>query len=93
MGGTSIPICVHCPTPSYTDKARAAKFEGAVVLGVVVTPDGQAGQIKVSQGAGLGLDESAIKTVKKWKFKPALGPDGNPVAVLVPIEVTFRLYP
>jgi TonB family protein len=93
IGGTSIPVCVYCPVPSYTDKARAAKLQGSVVLEVVVNPDGQAGQIKVSQGASLGLDESAIKTVKKWKFKPALGPDGNPVAVLVPIEVTFRLYP
>lgn len=93
VGGTSIPVCVYCPVPSYTDKARAAKFQGAVVLEVVVNPDGQAGRIKVAQGAGLGLDESAIRTVQKWKFKPALGPDGNPVAVLVPIEVTFRLFP
>ena len=91
--GTTIPTCVHCPTPAYSDKARAAKFQGAIVLEVVVNADGQIGQIKVLKGVGLGLDESAIKAVKNWKLKPALGPDGNPVAVLVPIEVTFRLFP
>jgi TonB family protein len=92
-GGTTIPTCIHCPTPGYSDKARAAKFQGAIVLEVVVNADGQIGQITVLKGAGLGLDESAIKAVKKWKLKPALGPDGHPVAVLVPIEVTFRLFP
>ena len=27
----------------------------------------------------------------QWRFKPALGPSGKAVAVVVPIEVTFRL--
>jgi TonB family protein len=91
--GTTIPTCVHCPTPAYSDQARAAKFQGAIVLEAVVNANGQIGQIKVLKGVGLGLDENAIKTVKKWKLKPALGPDGHPVAVLAPIEVTFRLFP
>jgi TonB family protein len=90
-GGTTIPICGHCPVPDFTDKARAAKFEGAVVLEVVVGADGQVGQVIVTQGIGYGLDENAVKAVKKWKLKPALGPDGKPVQVRVPIEVTFRL--
>ena len=90
VGGITAPTCVHCPAPEYTSEAHAAKFQGAVVLEVVVGADGQAGRIILLRGVGLGLDESAIETVKKWKFKPAVGPDGNPVSVLVPIEVTFR---
>jgi len=91
-GGTTIPTCIRCPTPEYTSQARAAKFQGAVVLEIVVNADGQVGQIIVTQGIGLGLDEASIKTVKKWKLKPALGPDGTPVPVRVPIEVTFRFF-
>jgi outer membrane biosynthesis protein TonB len=34
----------------------------------------------------------AIAAVRTWRFKPALGPDGKPVTVNAPIEVTFRLY-
>jgi protein TonB len=44
------------------------------------------------KGPGLGLEEKAIEAVKGWKFKPAVGPSGKPVATIVPIEVTFRLY-
>ncbi len=40
---------------------------------------------------GAGLEEKAVEAVKQWRFKPALGPSGKPVAVVVPIEVTFRL--
>jgi TonB family protein len=90
-GGTTSPICVYCPDPLYTDAARAAKYEGTVVLNVVVTAQGRAEQITVAKGPGLGLEENAIAAVKKWKFKPAVGPDGQPVAVRIPIEITFRL--
>jgi TonB family protein len=91
-GGTTVPTCVYCPDPLYSPKARAAKYEGTVVLNVVVTAEGRAEQIAVVKGTGLGLEENAIAAVKEWKFKPAVGPDGNPVAVRIPIEVTFRLY-
>jgi TonB family protein len=92
MFGTTVPSCVQCPTPDYTDQARAAGFEGVVVLDIVVNIDGQAEQIVVVNGPGLGLDENAINAVKKWKFKPALGPSGNPVPVRVKIEVAFRIF-
>jgi len=58
---------------------------------VVVTADGRATQIEVVKGPGLGLEEKAVDAVKQWRFKPALGPNGKPVATLVTIEVNFRL--
>jgi len=90
-GGTTTPTCVYCPDPKYTSAARDAKYQGTVVLNVVVTAEGRAEQIRVAKGTGLGLEENAIQAVKEWRFKPAVGPDGKPVAVLIPIEVTFRL--
>ena len=36
-------------------------------------------------------EEKAIEAVKRWRFRPALGADGHPVATLAPIEVPFRL--
>jgi outer membrane biosynthesis protein TonB len=41
---------------------------------------------------GMGLGEKAVESVRNWKFRPATGPNGKVVAVIVPIEVTFRLY-
>jgi TonB family protein len=37
-----------------------------------------------------GLDQEAIKAAKKWRFKPGTR-FGEPVAVLVTIELTFTL--
>jgi len=92
VGGTGVPTCIYCPAPEYTDEARSAKLEGAVTLLIVVNLQGRAENISVVKGPGHGLEENAIKAVKKWKFKPATGADGNPVAVIVPIEVTYRWY-
>ena len=59
---------------------------------MVVMPDGRATNIRVEKGLGMGLDERAVEAVKQWRFKPALGPDGKPVAVALTIELTFRLF-
>jgi TonB family protein len=89
--GVSNATCAYCPNPKYSDQALKAHFEGAVTLQAVVTAQGRATKIKVVKSPGLGLDKEAVDVVKRWKFKPALGPNGNPVDVDVPIEVTFRL--
>jgi periplasmic protein TonB len=92
VNGVGIPVCLYCPIPQYSDEARKAKYQGTVVLQVTITTDGRAINISVVKGPGLGLEEKAIEAVKGWKFKPAVGPSGKPVATIVPIEVTFRLY-
>lgn len=76
--------------PQYTEEARAARFEGVVVLSVVIEPDGTADKIQVMKSLGLGLDEKAIEAVQQWRFKPGTK-DGAPVAVSANIEVNFRL--
>jgi TonB family protein len=92
VNGIGTPVCVHCPAPSYTKKARAAKYQGAILLDVTVTADGKIIDPKVIRDPGLGLTEKALTQVKKWKMKPALGQDGKPVDCRVQIEVTFHLY-
>jgi TonB family protein len=90
VGGVTIPVCIYCPGPQYTEKAKAAKFQGTVILQVVITAEGRAANISVMQGVGMDLAEAAIEAVKDWKFRPAVGPDGHVVATLIPIEITFR---
>jgi protein TonB len=92
VNGVGIPVCLYCPDPQYSEEARKAKYMGSVVLQVIITADGRATNISVVKGPGLGLEEEAIKAVKGWRFKPAVGPSGKPVPVIVPIEVTFRLF-
>lgn len=86
------PICSYCPRPDYSNEARLAKYQGSVMLSVVVFANGKAGKIEVVKSVGMGLDEKAIEAVRNWEFKPAIGPDGKAMAVAVPIEVVFQLF-
>lgn len=90
-GGVSAPKKIYDPEPEYSEEARKAKYQGVVVLWVVIGPDGRTHDIKVQRSLGMGLDEKAVEAVKQWKFEPAKK-DGQPVAVQVNIEVNFRLY-
>jgi len=90
-GGVSAPRPIYSPDPEYSEEARKAKYQGVVVLAVVVGPDGRPRDIHVARSVGLGLDEKAIEAVKTWRFEPAKK-DNQAVAVAVNIEVSFNLY-
>jgi len=90
-GGVSAPRAIYAPDPEFSDEARKAKYQGTVVLTVVVGADGRAHNIVLQRSLGMGLDERAMDAIRQWRFDPARR-DGIPVAVLVNIEVTFRLY-
>jgi len=89
--GISSPSCLYCPNPNYTDPARAAKFNGTVIMAVTVSPEGRTIEARVARGAPYGVNETALKAMRDWQFKPAMR-EGAPVACTVMIEATFRLY-
>lgn len=90
-GAVSAPRPIHHPDPKYSKAARKAKYQGVCLLWLVVGTDGKPRDIRVWRTLGLGLDEEAIKAVKKWTFEPARK-DGQPVAVQINVEVNFKLY-
>jgi len=91
VNGVGKPECIYCPDPEYSDEARKAKYQGTVVLDVIVTADGRVMDPHVIKGPGLGLEERAMAQVRNWKMRPAVGPNGKPVTCRVQIEVLFRL--
>jgi protein TonB len=90
-GGVSAPKVIYDPDPEYSEEARKAKYQGTVVLWLVVGPDGKPQQIRVSRSLGMGLDEKAVEAVRQWRFEPSKK-DGQPVPVQINVEVNFRLY-
>jgi TonB family protein len=78
--------------PQYTADAMRAKIQGTVWLEAVVMPDGSVGNVQITRSLDptFGLDQEAIRTVKKWRFIPGTR-QGQPVPVLVEIEMTFTL--
>jgi TonB family protein len=91
QNGVSLPVCTYMPNPPYTKEARAAKLEGHVLVEGVVGLDGKITNVRVLKSLGLGLDESVINTLKKWKCKPAKDRDGKPVPTIVPFQIGFYL--
>lgn len=90
-GGVSAPRALDTPDPEYSEEARKAKYQGVVVLWLIVDQSGKPRDIKVSRSLGMGLDQKAVEAVRNWKFEPAMK-DGRPVAVQINVEVNFRLY-
>ncbi len=90
-GGVSAPRAIYTPDPDYSEEARKAKYQGTVVLWLIVSPDGRPRDMKVTRSLGMGLDQKAIEAVRQWKFEPAMMA-GKPVAVQISVEVNFRLY-
>ena len=89
--GVTAPVCVYCPVPGYSDDALAAKVQTAkVTLTITVSTKGEPIKVVLDKNPGFGLGEKAIEDVSEWKFRPAMQ-KGKPVAVAVPIEVTFNL--
>ena len=90
VDGLSAPSCVYCPNPNYTDPARVARINGTVLLRLTVSEEGRMTEARVVRGLPFGLNESAMKVVRDWQFKPAKR-DGQSVTCMVMTEVTFRL--
>jgi TonB family protein len=86
------PRLVREVKPQYTADAMRAKIQGTVLLECVILPDGSVGRVDVvkSLDPTFGLDAEAIKAAKQWRFVPGTR-FGEPVAVLVTIELTFTL--
>jgi protein TonB len=63
-----------------------------VLLKVLVKADGSVIGVSVEEGIPgyPELDEAAVESVMKWKFKPATA-DGEPVDMTIMVPVEFRL--
>lgn len=90
-GGVSEPKLIFKIDPEFSEEARKSKYQGTVLVSTEIGPDGRVRNARIARSLGLGLDEKALEAVRQWKFEPARK-DGQPVAVLVTIEVNFHLY-
>ena len=89
-GGVSAPTVIFMIEPEYSEEARKGRFQGKVLILVVVDERGNPRDLRVIRPLGLGLDQKALEAVKLWKFSPGKK-DGRPVAVQATIEINFRL--
>ena len=75
--------------PVYPTLARQARVQGEVKIVAVIGIDGRIRELRVSSGHPL-LARAAIDAVSQWIYRPTTLND-EPVEVIAPITVTFRL--
>jgi protein TonB len=64
------PAIISKSEPEYGDEARKAQVNSTVTMSLVIGRDGSLEDIQIVKGAGFGLDEKAIESIRQWKFKP-----------------------
>jgi len=77
--------------PEYSELAKNMRLEGKTLLTLVVNREGFPVGICIQHGLFPDLDQKAARAVAQWRFSPATK-NGEPVSVLVNVDVAFRLY-
>ena len=90
-GDVNPPVTVKRVEPIYPDVARKARIEGMVILETIIDRNGNVTDVRVLKGLPLGIDQSAIDAVKRWKFKPGTL-NGQPIPVIFTLTVNFTLH-
>ena len=88
--GVKRPRKISGPSPGYTEEDREGRVQGVVIVEAIVDRTGDVTAVKVLKPLSEGLNRSAAKSVKKWKFAPATI-NGCPVTVYYNLTVNFRL--
>lgn len=79
------------PAPPYPALSKRMGEEGKVILRVLVSPHGTAESVELKTSSGSPrLDESALQTVRHWKFIPAKRGD-TAVQSWVLVPILFKL--
>jgi protein TonB len=80
------------PKPPYPALSHRVGEQGRVLLRVRVDAAGKALDVQLHTSSGYArLDNSALETVRRWKFVPArLGSDPVAATVLVPIAFSLK---
>jgi TonB family protein len=91
-GGISAPVALNNVEAEFSDEARRAKYQGVCLISLIVDAQGNPQNPRVIRALGMGLDEKALEAVRQYKFRPAMKDGKTPVAVMITVEVNFRLY-
>jgi TonB family protein len=92
IGGSVIPpTMLTAKEADFNLYAKLMKYQGKVLIHLVVDRNGKATRLSIERGIGLGLDERALAAVRDYVFSPATQ-NGKPVTVEINMEVNFQIY-
>jgi len=86
----SAPVATTKVDPAYPADVLRDKVEGTVTLYAVIRADGTVDGVKVLDSLDSRLDETAMRALSRWHFRPGTK-NGEPVALEAVVEVPFRM--
>ena len=87
--GIKPPKATHAPDPDYPKIPPDAEPRGVVVMLIGINTKGHVELVHVLRASNEAFQDSAVSTVKTWKFSPAKK-DGKPVPVQITVEMHFQ---
>ncbi len=83
------PKAIKSPDPAYPELPPYTEPNGIVDMLVGINAKGRVELVHVLRASNDAFQQSAVSTVKTWKFSPAKK-DGKPVPVQVTVEMKFE---
>ena len=87
--GVTQGLLVKTVQPVYPEQAKYAHIQGAVVMGAIISKNGDVTDLEVLDGP-IELVVSAVNAVRRWKYRPYVL-NGEPVEVDTRITVNYTL--
>jgi TonB family protein len=87
--GLAQPVFFERLRPEYTMEAQLANITATVEIEAVFSRTGKVTDLEIVKWAGFGLDESALQTVARLRFKPAER-NGQPISVRALVRYNFK---
>jgi protein TonB len=84
------PAILELVDPKYPTGAVKAHMQGAVILDLLIDPEGGVQDVTVLRGAPLGLTEAAVEAAWRWRFARSTV-DGKQVSVRTVQTIRFIL--
>ena len=89
-GNVLAPVAVVRVEPVYTEMARKARIQGIVIVEAIIDNHGDVVDARVMKGLPFGLDQEALRAIRRWKFRPGTH-NGRPVPVYFNLRIEFKL--
>lgn len=88
--GSLVEYATQKVNPVYPAQAKTMRMTGVVKIEVTVDENGQVATVENTSGPSL-LQRAATDALKKWKFKPFTGKDGQPIKATGFVSFNFNL--
>jgi TonB family protein len=89
-GLITAPVATTKVDPAYPPDVLRDHVEGTVTLYAVIRADGSVDGIKVLDSLDSRLDETAVRALARWHFRPGTK-NGAPVALEAVVQIPFRM--